>query len=324
MSDLMFTATEAADASSGLSGGTIAMVILLAALAVFAIAYYVVGPGRRRGPKVRGDIPLAMRPYHSDEELETTGLERAMAWGVALSVFMAVFLPLYWLIEPSRIDDKIDEFYDEEVAFGRQLFADNCTTCHGSNAKGGFAPHPDPEIDAPWPAPALDNVVARYEDSEIVTDVEHFVQSTIEQGRPGTPMPAWSSAFQGPMNDQQIEAITAYLLSIQTGETEEPDAQAFRGASGEDVFTQNCARCHAYDATGRVGPSLIGVFDRYGAEPDDESSVEMATAAVRDTILAGRYVPAGTPMPSFEAVLTEDAIDQLIEYLKSIQQPPLQ
>jgi mono/diheme cytochrome c family protein len=322
MSDLYFLATEASEGASGMQGGTIAVIILLAALAAFAVAYFVVGPGRRRGPKRHGDIPLSMRPYHSDEELETTGLERAMAWGVALSVFMAVFLPLYWFIEPTRINDARDTFYGRDVSMGRELYAANCTTCHGQNAEGGFAPHPDPEVDAPWPAPALENLMARYEESEIVTDVRSFVITTIEQGRPGTPMPAWGAAYQGPLNDQQIEAIADYVLSIQTGEIDE--AQAFVGASGDEIFEQNCARCHGYDAEGRVGPQLTNVFARYGATPDDAASIQGATDAIRSTVVKGRYVPTGAPMPSFEDELTPDAIDRVVDYLRSIQDTPLE
>jgi mono/diheme cytochrome c family protein len=321
MSSLLLLATEATTEGGGNPGATIAVVVLLVALAVFAIAYFVVGPGRRRGPRVRGDIPLAMRPYHSDEELETTGLERAMSWGVALAVFSALFLPLYWLIEPERIDDKIDEYYLRDVEFGRGLYAENCVTCHGPNAEGGSAPHPDPEVDAPWPAPALDNIVARYEGKDaIIPDIREFISMTIAHGRPGTPMPAWGSAYNGPMNDQQIESITNYILSIQTGEL--PEAQAFVGASddGQEGFANNCARCHGDQAQGYVGPQLINIFERYGADEDDEASVEEVRQHIRYTILNGRNVPGVTPMPPFEGVLSDQTIDAIIRWIESIQQ----
>ncbi|MBW3620257.1 MAG: c-type cytochrome [Actinobacteria bacterium] len=318
MSSLLLLATEATAEGGGSPGATIAVVVLLLALAAFAVAYVVVGPGRRRGPKVRGDIPLAMRPYHSDEELETTGLERAMSWGVALAVFSALFVPLYWLIEPERIDEKIDEFYLRDVAFGRGLYAENCVTCHGPDAKGGSAPHPDPEVDAPWPAPALDNIVARYEDkSAIIPDIREFIEMTIAHGRPGTPMPAWGSAYNGPMNDQQIDALTNYILSIQTGEL--PEAQAFVGASGEDLFGDNCARCHGDRAQGYVGPQLLNIFERYGAADGDEAAVEEVREHIRYTILNGRNVPGTTPMPPFEGVLSDEAIQELIDYIESLQ-----
>jgi mono/diheme cytochrome c family protein len=302
----------------GGGGATVPIIILLVALAGFAVAYFVVGAGRRKGPKRHGDIPLAMRPYHSDEELETTGMERAMAWGVAFAVFSALFLPLYWLIEPDRINRRVDDFYQQDVQAGRELFAEACAACHGSDLRGGAAPHPDPDIDAAWPAPALDNIVARYQDSEIVEDVAEFIDLTTRHGRAGTPMPAFSVGQGGAMSDQQIQALVAYILSVQTGEL--PEAQAFVGASEEEIFDVNCARCHGPGAEGYVGPQLLNVYERFGWDPDDPDSLEAARAAVRQTIVVGRNVPGQAPMPGFGQVLTDDAIDAVLRYLEDIQE----
>lgn len=321
--NFLLLATEATEAAEG-GGVSSSLVIglLVGALVLFGIAYMVVGPGKADKPRTKGDIPLAMRPYHSDEELETTGLERAMSWGVALSLFIAVFIPLYWVVEPDRIDNKQDEFYEEDIALGRSLYAANCTTCHGTNAEGGVASHPDPDVTAPWPAPRLSNIAARYEDSNVVSDIEDFIQQTLFQGRPGTPMPAWGSAYAGPMNDQEIEAITTYLLSIQTGELPEVDAQAFVGQSGEEIYTNNCARCHGYDmAEGRVGPNLRIMFDEFGWSGEDDETLDQARASIEYILESGLYVPTGAIMPSFADTLTEDATQELLDYLESIQIP---
>ncbi len=326
MTDLLLLATEVAETAehAGEGAGNIAITVLLAALGLFAVAFFLVGPGSKsKGDKPKGDIPLAMRPYHSDAELETTGLERAMAWGVALAMFSGVFLAVYWIIEPDRINDKVDEFYDENNAIGRLEFNSACSSCHGENGQGGFAPHPDPEIDAPWPAPALNNIAARYEGSDLLktTTIRDFMIQTVMRGRACTPMPAWSSAFSGAMNDAQIESIVDYLLSVQTGEI--PEAQAFVGASGDDLFANNCARCHGADATGYVGPDLTGVFARFGASADDPVATAEAMKAIKHTIINGRSVPAAVPMPAWGDILSEDAIDRLVEYLLAIQNPPV-
>ncbi len=325
MTDLLLLATEATEAAEGGGSSNIAIVVLVAALVAFGVAYLLVGPGRRdRGDRPKRDVPLAMRPYHSDAELETTGLERAMAWGVALAMFSGVFLAVYWIIEPDRINDKVDEFYTEDTAIGRGEFANACVTCHGENGQGGFAPHPDPTIDAAWPAPQLNNIAARYADSPILKTLtlREFLIQTVMQGRPGTPMPAWSTAYGGAMNDQQIEAIVDYILSIQDPD-EAPEAQAFVGESGADLFQNNCARCHGEDAEGYVGPSLTGVLARYGASADDPVATAEAMKAIKDTIINGRFVPGGAPMPAWGDVLTEDAIDRVVEYLLAIQNPPV-
>lgn len=318
--DLIYLATEAAEEGGGFDM-SIVVVILLVALAAFAIAYLLVGPGRRKeGAKRYGDIPLAMRPYHSDEELETTALERAMAWGVALSMFSAVFLGMYYLIEPERINDKVDGFYDEEVEHGQALFIANCATCHGNDGGGGSAPNP--YSDAPWPAPDLTNLQARYDDSEIVTDVRYFITQTIKQGRLGTPMPAWGAAFSGPLNDFEVDSITEYILSIQDGEIPELDAAAFAGAlgTGDAIWANNCARCHGDELQGQVGPQLQNLFERYGAVPGDEpADFEAVRELIRGTLANGRYVPTGAIMPSFANVLTPEAIEAVIDFIESQQ-----
>ncbi len=322
MTDFILLAAETAAEDAG--GNSLPLLILVVALAAFTIAYFLVGPGKRtKGDKPKGDVPLAMRPYHSDKELETTGLERAMSWGVVLALFSGVFLSVYWIIEPDRIENKIDEFYEEDTTFGRIQYANACVNCHGDNGEGGFAPHPDATIDAAWPAPRLNNIVARYADSPILKtmSIREFIIQTLEQGRPGTPMPAWGAAYGGAMNDQQIEAIADYILAIQTGEL--PEAQAFVGKSGENLFEANCARCHGFDAEGYVGPPLTGVFARYGADPDDPVATAEAIKAIKHTLVNGRFVPGSAPMPAWEGVLTDDALDRIVEYLLSIQTTPV-
>jgi mono/diheme cytochrome c family protein len=58
-----------------------------------------------------------------------------------------------------------------------------------------------------WLAPALNTVFYRYDEDEV-----RFI---ITYGRPGSPMSAWGLAGGGPMNDQQIETLIAFLKSIQ-------------------------------------------------------------------------------------------------------------
>jgi len=299
-------------------GSSLPILILVLALGGFAVAYVLVGPGKRKGPKRYGDIPLAQRPYHSDEELEGPGLERAMAWGVAFAVFASLFLPLYWLIEPSRINSRVDEFYAQDVASGRAQYQNACASCHGVNLEGGSAPHPDASISAAWPAPALNNIVARYRDSAIVTDVRQHVLLTLRYGRAGTPMQAFSVGSGGALSDNQLESITAYILSVQTGEL--PQATGFVGQSRDQLFANNCARCHGENAEGYVGPQLVNVFERYGWRPGDDASLVQAKAAVKQALVNGRIVPGQAPMPSFALVLTDEALDAIVEHLASIQQ----
>jgi mono/diheme cytochrome c family protein len=131
-------------------------------------------------------------------------------------------------------------------------------------------------------------------------------------------MPAFGVGAGGQYSDNQLSQMATYILSVQTGETPEPDAQAFVGRSGEDLFADNCARCHGEDGQGVVGPSLLNLYERYGVDPDADDT-EQARAVARQAIVQGRNVPGKAPMPSFSQVLTDDAIEAVIDHIEGFQ-----
>jgi mono/diheme cytochrome c family protein len=147
--------------------------------------------------------------------------------------------------------------------------------------------------------------------------VRQHIILTLRYGRAGTPMQAFSVGSGGALSDNQLESITAYILSVQTGEL--PQVQSFVGQSRDALFANNCARCHGENAQGYVGPQLINVLERYGWSGEDDETLVTAKAAVRQALVNGRLVPGQAPMPSFQGVLSDAAIDELVEYLVSIQ-----
>jgi mono/diheme cytochrome c family protein len=97
------------------------------------------------------------------------------------------------------------------------------------------------------------------------------VRETIERGVPDTFMPAWGQAYGGPLNDQELDAVTFYILSWQSGspiyvyptQTPRPslgitpppgiDGDPNRGAV---QYENNCALCHGQNGEGRIGANL--------------------------------------------------------------------
>ncbi|MPZ86623.1 MAG: c-type cytochrome [Nitriliruptorales bacterium] len=257
------------------------------------------------------DVPPGMRPAYSDEELERSVLERYMQWGMVLTVGLALFFPLYWLNESRRLNSETQDFFVEAVVRGEEQYQANCAECHAPDMGGGAAP--SPYSDSSWPVPALNNIATRYAENRNVTDVQDFIIQTLQRGRPGTPMPTWGGAYGGPMTDQQIEDITAYILANQVEEVTEATAAA--NVSGEELYVGNCAKCHGEDLEGVVGPSLIGVTERHS--PED----------ILGILTSGILMPTGVVMPGFseqhymyeDARYTEDALRRLVTYLQERQ-----
>ncbi len=159
------------------------------------------------------------KQYLDDEELEGPRLTRVLGIGVILLVVIVVGLPLYWILEPARLAGAQDAMDEQFVEWGADLYAPtseggfNCAGCHGANGGGGAAPYnlTDPatgEVTAvSWNAPALNTIFYKFSEDEV-----RFI---LVYGRPFSPMSPWGVEGGGPMNDQQIDTLLAYLHSIQ-------------------------------------------------------------------------------------------------------------
>ena len=198
----------------------------------------------------------------------------------------AIGLPLYWLREPYRqqgagFDRGTAYFEHKEIQRGEELFQASpgnpptprephfgCETCHGPEGVGGVAVYTltdplNPDAVArqvTWAAPPLNTVMLRYRPEE--------VKNIIIYGRQGTPMPPWGIEGGGPMNDQQIDDLVAYLqeIALDPAEVKEKNLAQF-GTDGQKIFDGFCARCHTMGFSygepgpiggGALGPSLAG------------------------------------------------------------------
>lgn len=250
---------------------------ILALAGLLVVAFLVVNANRKR--RSFEDVPPAMRPGYSDEQLERTVLERYMGWGLVLTTGLAVFVPVYFLNERNRLQDARENFFVQAVVRGEEEYVANCAECHAPNLSGGAAPSPyDP--DSSWPAPALDNIATRYADSTNVTDVRDFIVQTLQRGRPGTPMPTWGAAYGGPMTDQQIEDIADYILAnqVMAGGGGEATAEPEAGGSEEAAPSEDSGASEDADA----GAS------EDAAEPAEESSEDTAAAGgTAETVATG-------------------------------------
>jgi cytochrome c oxidase subunit 2 len=93
-------------------------------------------------------------------------------------------------------------------------------------------------------------------------------------------------------------------------------------ATGEKVFSElGCVTCHRADSTGR-GPSLQGVFGKPVAL-EDGRSVMADENYIRECILdpGSKRVKGFQPiMPTFQGIVSEEQVNALVAYVKSLAQ----
>jgi ubiquinol-cytochrome c reductase cytochrome c subunit len=228
-------------------------------------------------------------PYSDDPELEAS-TSRWMSWGVVLMLLFAAAFPVYRVIEPSRRAQAYEDYQTGLSVQGRSLYEDNCSSCHGLDARGGIGP-------------ALN---AR-QFLGAVTDRQ--MADLIAAGIPGTLMASYAADFGGSLTQPQIAATVSYLRSL---EESAPDMPLWRtplsqeDLSGRDLFTMACSSCHGIDARGsEVGPDLGP-----GSEAAEES----------DSRLGKRIMEGKEEMPAFGSILTDAQVGLLVDYLRSVQE----
>jgi ubiquinol-cytochrome c reductase cytochrome c subunit len=174
------------------------------------------------------------------------------------------------------------------VKRGRVAYEERCASCHGEDAGGGIQG-----------APSIVGLGPAYFD---------FVMST---GRMPLDQPDAQMKRRRPvLSPREIEAVTAFLVSLS-----EPgagvaiphvDAAAGGLPEGRELYTDNCAPCHATSGNGgAVGPEDA---------PDVHHATEVQVAeAVR--------IGPGT-MPRFdETTLDQPRLNSLVRYVRFLRAP---
>ncbi|MGA3159031.1 MAG: cytochrome-c oxidase, cbb3-type subunit III [Steroidobacteraceae bacterium] len=138
-------------------------------------------------------------------------------------------------------------------AIGRNLFANNCTVCHGADGRGNTGFPNLTDNDWLWGGSAED------------------VVTTITGGRGGV-MPAWGPV----LGASGVDDVLAYVLTLSGHTLATGDA-----AHGKEVFASLCAACHGPEGKGNQllgAPNLTDQIWLYGGSPE----------AIRHSIAEGR------------------------------------
>jgi mono/diheme cytochrome c family protein len=191
----------------------------------------------------------------------------------------------------------LDAHNGSSLELGQRLYAENCVSCHGAFGEGGINPARDGDIIAPIST-------AEY----LQTRDDATLRLIISAGQPNFGMSPFSTAFGGPLEDDEIEAIVQFMRSWEANPPVElpPDIPSSTVAStGTEIFAEVCAQCHDPLGTNFVGITLREPDFRENNTPQD----------IFDTINLGHEA---TPMISWGEILSADQINELVEFILSL------
>jgi mono/diheme cytochrome c family protein len=145
-----------------------------------------------------------------DPEAVRRSTRRWQQAGVWVFLVLVLSFPIYKATESGRRADAFSAQQSAQIDAGGQLWSLNCATCHGTSGEGVSAP-------------ALNS--QQFLGS--VTDQQ--IRGIVAGGIPGTEMPAWLDDYGGPLTQQQIAAVVAYVRSW---EPNAPNLPNWRTPSG--------------------------------------------------------------------------------------------
>jgi mono/diheme cytochrome c family protein len=270
---------------------------------------------------------------------------------IAVMISVVVIVGLAVAEEP-RMQAQTDNWNGRSIEKGAEIWANNCSTCHGVNGQG-------------LPGPALNSryfFTQRIQDIGWTGTLHDYVELTVAAGRPskvtaqwGVIMPTWGNRYGGPLRDDQITHVTNYVMNwestaLQQSPEEDPwipfndapsRAEGAEEAAGEetavesagarspqDLFTKarpdgmGCNACHMIDQPqtdtnrGIVGPNLGNLHETAGTRVPGLSAEEYVRQSIVDpnAHVEPGYLPGLMPQ-DLARVMTEEEIDSLVAWL---------
>jgi cbb3-type cytochrome c oxidase subunit III len=213
---------------------------------------------------------------------EPENYTRYLALGFILTTLIVASLAFYTAREGTALAQAAEEFTRKREQRGQSLYAGQCAACHGAAGEGGSGP-------------ALANRQV------LKNTLDSVFFSVIRSGIPNTQMPAWSVEYGGPLTDEDVRDVVAFIRSWEATAPEidlpgfTPDPR--RGAL---LFESTCAMCHGENGAGNGSAPQLNDLARLETLPDDW---------YRATIRNGR--PA-RGMPTWGTVLSPAQIEDLV------------
>lgn len=188
---------------------------------------------------------------------------------------------------------------------GANLFAENCTDCHGISGQGG----PNPSLSGDTIAPISSSEYLKTRDDATIRNI-------ISNGQPDFGMSPFGSENGGPFDDEQLDAIVAFIRNWETSPpAEAPTASvdvqtpiptaAPPSLTGGQLFAIACASCHGSLGEGGVGSAFN--TKEFQSGRDDQ--------VLFDTISNGH---TATPMVAWGDNLSANQIELLVRFIRTL------
>ncbi|WP_068545563.1 cytochrome-c oxidase, cbb3-type subunit III [Thalassotalea crassostreae] len=186
-------------------------------------------------------------------------------------------------------EQDIETLSKDEAALkiGQRLFLQNCSQCHGSDAKGteGF-----PNLtDNDW----------------LYGGDAHAIKTSILDGRVAQGMIAWDTMLGG---EEGVKEVAAYVISLNPERASKVDSAL--AAKGEEKFAM-CAACHGSEGQ---GSTAMGIPLGAPALNDNIWLYSGSERGIQQSIRNGR---AGV-MPAWKNILGEDKVHVISAYVYSL------
>jgi mono/diheme cytochrome c family protein len=186
-----------------------------------------------------------------------------------------------------------------DLGGGQELYAQNCAACHGDLGEGG-----------PNPARAGD-IIAPISTAEYLrTRDDTTLRAIVAQGQPNFGMSPFGDSFGGPLTDDQVDLVVAYMRAWEANPPVElppeiPDVPQ-PTASGREVYGQLCAQCHGASGEGGVGTEL--------GDPAWQAAI--SDTSIFDAINLGHEA---TAMIAWGEILTSQQIEELVAHIRTLE-----
>jgi mono/diheme cytochrome c family protein len=255
-------------------------------------------------------------------------------FGILLLVITTVILVYVGLNEETRMQEFEQHQAAQKIEVGADLFEINCRGCHGLRGEGiaGLAP---PLNDAHFFTQRLGEIGWQ-------GGLEEYIVATVSSGRQvstrpdqypgaGSPaMPTWSERYGGPLRDDQIESLAAFILNWEAtavGDAEltllptlTPSAASSDDpvVRGQAVYeSSGCTACHAIEgiSVGEVGPALNSIAETAANRVPNLSAEEYIHQSIVDP---SAYLVEGYDdlmLKTFADTLSGTQLEDLVAFL---------